>query len=397
VEIRALRPSELEQAWELERDAFQPPESRREVFLRIADPAAFVGAFESGRLLAVAGAHAMGQYFGGRAVPMAALASVSVVPDRRGEGLARQVTAALLPILRGRGAAISTLYPATTSLYRGLGWELGGLFCWSKLAPGSLAALPAPARGSLRRAEPAELSALRACYDRVAACTPGFLARSDAWWQRLASIWQGRSLYAALGEGGGVDGYLVYAQQEGEYSSVGGPRRILASELVAATRDAALALWRLLGGWSTQVSELVLLGAVDESLLFAAPEQALEPLAQIRWLTRIVDAPAAVAARGFSDALELELPLALRDPQLPHNDGAFVLRVGKGQGELARAARAPADAPSLEIGGFASLYTGFAQSARLDRAGLLTGGSPAQRAALDAAFAGAAPVCQDEF
>ena len=397
MEIRALRPSELEQAWELERDAFQPPEARRAVFLRISDPARFVGAFESGRLLAVAGAHALGQYFGGRAVPTAALASVSVVPDRRGEGLARQVVAALLPLLRERGEAISTLYPATTSLYRGLGWEVGGLFCWSKLQPASLHALPAPARGSLRRASLDELPALRACYERVAAGTPGFLARSDNWWQRLASIWHERSIYFALGESGGVDGYLVYAQQEGEYSAVGGPRRILVSELIAATRDASLALWRLLGGWSTQASDLVALGAVDESLLFAAPEQALEPLAQIRWMTRMLDAPVAVAARGFSEALELEVPLQLRDPLLPENDGAFVLRVRKGQGELARASRATAEAPRLEIGGFASLYTGFAQTPRLERVGLLEGGAPAQRAALDAAFAGAAPVCQDEF
>ena len=74
-----------------------------------------------------------------------------------------------------------------------------------------------------------------------------------------------------------------------------------------------------------------------------------------------------------------------------------MLRVSKGQGELTRAARAAADAPELSIGGFASLYTGFASSARLARAGLLSGGSDAQRAALDAAFAGAAPSCQDEF
>jgi predicted acetyltransferase len=145
------------------------------------------------------------------------------------------------------------------------------------------------------------------------------------------------------------------------------------------------------------VSDLVLLGAVDDSLLFAAPEQALETLAQIRWMTRVLDAPAAVAARGFSEALELEVPLVLRDPLLPENEGAFVLRVRKGQGELARASRASADAPRLTIGGFASLYTGFAQTPRLERVGLLEGGTPAQRAALDAAFAGAAPVCQDEF
>jgi predicted acetyltransferase len=111
----------------------------------------------------------------------------------------------------------------------------------------------------------------------------------------------------------------------------------------------------------------------------------------------MVDAAGAVAARGFAPGLDLEVPLALRDAVFAENDGGFVLRVAKGQGELARGARTPADAPQLSIGGFASLYTGFAPCARLGRSGLLHGGSAAQRAALDAAFAGPAPSCQDEF
>lgn len=396
MEIRALRPSELEQAWELDRDAFHAPAWRRELFLRL-DPARVIGAFEGGRLCAMAAAHPLAQYFGGRPVPMGGLASVAVAPDRRGGGLAKQVCAAALRAMRERGEAISSLYPATTSLYRALGWEVAGLYVWHKVAPAALRALPAPARRSLRPASLEEIALLRGCYDRVASGTPGFLARSDAWWQRLAAAWKGHSVYVALGEGGGVDGYLVSLQLDGEYGALGGPFRMAVRELVAATRDAALSLWGLCGSWSSQVSDLYAVGAAEDSLLFAAPEQVLQTLAQIRWMTRIVDAARAVAARGFPDGLELEVPVSLLDSVLPENHGAFVLRVRKGQGELARAARAAADAPRLAIGGFASLYTGFAPTARLDRAGLLEGGSPGARAALDAAFAGPTPSCQDEF
>jgi hypothetical protein len=49
------------------------------------------------------------------------------------------------------------------------------------------------------------------------------------------------------------------------------------------------------------------------------------------------------------------------------------------------------------VNGFSSLYTGWATTAALERAGLLTGGSPAERAALDAAFGGATPWMLDEF
>jgi predicted acetyltransferase len=396
VEIRALRPSELEQAWELDRDAFHAPIERREAFLRI-DPLRATGAFDGARLVAMTYTHGFGQFFGGRAVPMGGLASVAVVPDRRGEGLAKQVCTAALRAMRERGEAISSLYPATTSLYRGLGWEVAGHYTWSKLAPTALHALPEPARRALRPASVAELPALRACYARVASRMPGYLERGDAWWQRLASVWQERSIYVATSEDGGVDGYLVYAQQDGEYSGLGGPFRIAVRELIAATRDAGLALWRLLGGWSSQVSDLFLVGPIDDGLLLLSPQQAVQPLAQLRWMTRIADAQGAVAARGFAEAVDVEAPLELRDATLRENDGAFVLRVHKGQGELTRAARAPADAPRLAIGAFASLYTGFADSARLERAGLLEGGTESARAALDAAFAGPAPTCHDEF
>jgi predicted acetyltransferase len=130
--------------------------------------------------------------------------------------------------------------------------------------------------------------------------------------------------------------------------------------------------------------------------LLLAPEQELQVLAQTRWMTRVVDAAGAVAMRGYAESVEVEVPIALDDPVLPENGGSYVLRVSKGQGELARVAQG-ADAPQLAIGGFASLYTGFASSARLVRAGLLTGGTASQRAALDAVFAGPAPVCWDQF
>jgi predicted acetyltransferase len=396
VEIRALRASELEQAWELDRDAFHLPPERRDALLR-RDPARTTGAFDGARLVAMTHTHGMAQYFGGRAVPMGGLASVAVVPDRRGEGLGKQVCTAALRAMRARGEAISSLYPATTGLYRGLGWELGGLYTWSKLAPTALHSLPAPSRKALRPASVAELPALRACYARVAAAMPGWLERGDAWWQRLESFWSERSIYVACSEDGGIDGYLVYQQADGEYSGLGGPFRIIVRELIAATRDAGLALWSVLGRWSSQVSDLFLVGPIEDGLLLLAPEQAVQPLAQLRWMTRMVDAAGAVAARGFAPGLELEVPLALRDAVFAENDGGFVLRVAKGQGELARGARTSADAPQLSIGGFASLYTGFAPCARLARSGLLHGGSASQHAALDAAFAGPAPTCQDEF
>jgi predicted acetyltransferase len=394
VEIRALRDSDLEQAWALDHDAFHVPVERKAHFLRFADPARWMGAFDAGRLVAAAAVHGFGQFFGGRSVPMGGLHSVSVVPERRGEGLSREVMTPLLHAMRERGEVISSLFPAVTSLYRGLGWELGGSYLWRGVAPRSLQRLDRPANVRLRPGGAADLELLRRCYTRFAAPQNGQVDRPEAWWRRQADLWSERSVFVAEGPDGRVDGYVVYRQLDGEWSALGGPFRIAVYELAAVTRDASLALWRLLGSWASQVAQIVYRGPAEDPLLLLLPEQELSVLAEIRWLTRVVDARGAVAARGFAPGIDVEVPLELRDPLLEGNQGRFVLTVRDGRGRLEPGGRG---GPALAIGAFSSLYTGWASAEMLRRAGKLVGGSDAQLAQLDAAFAGPTPWMVDEF
>jgi predicted acetyltransferase len=394
VEIRALRESELEQAWALDHDAFRVPVERKPHFLRFAEPARWIGAFDAGRLVAAASAHGFGQFFGRRSVPMAGVHSVSVVPDRRGQGLGREVMTPLLHAMRERGEVISSLFPAITRLYRGLGWEIGGSYLWRGVAPRSLQLLGRPSQGRLRPGGVADLELLRSCYERFAAAQNGQVDRPEIWWRRLAALWDERGVYVAEGPDGALEGYVVYRQLDGEWSGLGGPFRLAVYELAAVTRDASLALWRLLGSWASQATQIVYRGPAEDPLLLLLPEQELSVLAEIRWMTRIVDARGAVAARGFAPGLDVEVPLELSDPVLEGNQGRFVLRVRDGRGRLEPGGRG---GPRLAIGAFSSLYTGWASAEMLRRAGKLEGGSEAQRAALDAAFAGPTPWMVDEF
>jgi hypothetical protein len=123
------------------------------------------------------------------------------------------------------------------------------------------------------------------------------------------------------------------------------------------------------------------------------------------WMLRLLDAPAAIAARGFP-ATDLAVPLQLTDDLRPANAGRWDLTVRSGQGRLTPGRTgdvpAPADPPSpagpaLDLGprGLAALYAGT-PVATLRRAGLAAGGSPAADAALDGAFA-ATPYMLDAF
>jgi predicted acetyltransferase len=393
VEIRSLRDGELEQAWELDRYAFNAPAEHRERFLRW-DPARLVGAFDGGRLVAMTGVLGFGQFFGGRSVPMGGLSSVAVAPDRRGRGLAKEVIRAALHAMRERGEVISSLYPATTALYRGLGWEVAGTTLVRRVAPGALQSLPAPEGVRLRPGAAADHASLRACYGRLAPEVNGFVDRSEHWWGRIFDAWKDRRVYVADGEGGGVEGYLVYRQLPGEHSAFGGPWVIGVDDAVATTRDAALALWRMLGSWASQAHRVVYRGTAEDPLLLLLPEQSLEVMAEVRWMTRVVDAEGAVAARGFPPGVEAEVPLALRDPEVPGNEGRFVLTVSKGRGRLEPGGDGALD---LDVGSFSALYSGWASTALLARAGRLAGGRAEDRAALDAAFGGPVPWMLDEF
>ena len=114
------------------------------------------------------------------------------------------------------------------------------------------------------------------------------------------------------------------------------------------------------------------------------------------WMLRVVDAPAAIAARGFPEAVSLRVPLYITDDARPANSGPWELAVADSRGALTRPGPAPLRG-ALDLGarGLAALYAGT-PLVTLRQAGLARGGTPGADAALDAAFA-ATPYMLDSF
>ena len=252
----------------------------------------------------------------------------------------------------------------------------------------------APESARARPAGPGDIAAARDTYARIAGGINGFLDRPTSWWDRISEAWPERSVYVVEGSDGALDGYLVYQQIDGEHSALGGAFGIAVDELVTTTRDSALALWGLLGSWATQVDQIIVRTTPEDPLLLLLPEQQIPTLAEIRWMTRIVDPVGAVEARGFPPGLAAEVPLELTDAQLAANSGRYVLRVSQGRGRLEPGGRGGV---TLDIGAFSSLYCGWATTGRLAWAGRACGGSADERASLDAAFAGPTAWMLDEF
>jgi predicted acetyltransferase len=391
IEIRVPSADDLDGIFEVRAQAFAVRESDRERWKGLVEPAEFLTAFLDGQVVGSLRVLDMGQWFSGRSVPMGGIASVVVRPEHRGEGIAARLLDASLERMRDAGQPISALHPATTRVYRAAGWEIAGDLASHRIATRSLERLPRGESEHIRRLTPEDVDDVRMCYDAVAATRSGWVDRRDWLWNLAATQdFVDQSFVYGVDGADGLDGYVVFSQSEspswGYHISVG--------ELVARDPGAAVTLWRFLGGHCMQVEHVdIECGSIDE-LLLVLPEQDVEPTGNNRWMLRLVDAPAAIAARGFPASVSTEVHLDLTDRLAPWNQGHWILRVEGGRGELLPGGTGDVQ---LAINGLSTLYTGWGSTTSLAGAGAMHHGSPSDRSALDAAFAGPPPTMVDDF
>jgi predicted acetyltransferase len=164
---------------------------------------------------------------------------------------------------------------------------------------------------------------------------------------------------------------------------------------MADATDVTHALWHLVGTSSSIAPNAHIVGPPEHPLFLSLSEQEyLELKDEWRWMTRVVDAPAAIAARGYPSGLRGTVELRLLDPQCDWNGGRWRLVVEDGDAQLERGGNGDVE---LGIGAFSSLFTGYASAGTLAGAGLLRNASSAALGVLDAAFAGPTPWMPDFY
>src|SRR2546427_4948696 len=96
------------------------------------------------RVVATAAELRFHQWFGERPLATAGIYAVATLPEHRAAGLASAAVLRILDQARGRGDALTSLFPAVFGPDRKLGYELGGAVDPHKLPPG---AIPPDRRG----------------------------------------------------------------------------------------------------------------------------------------------------------------------------------------------------------------------------------------------------------
>ena len=377
--------ADRDQTWEIMRRAFNAKRERREQWDKGSPDHLLWGLYDGGELLASAKVMGWGQFFGGRSVPLAAVAGVGVAPQQRGRGHASRLFEQLLPAARAEGFALSGLMPATTSLYRKAGYEVAARWRQSKLPTRALHGLPRATHVPVRVGTVEDIPEIVAVERRLGAEVHGWLDVSDEWWAWFA-------------ETGFDDGFQYLADggstwyRYGEDPSWGYSIEVLG--MVAESVDVLCALWHAVGSSSTMGRTLTITSPMEDALNLLLPEQELSTSMQIEYMLRILDLPAAVEARGYPTGVRASAVVTARDPIIGDNDGTWTISVEDGKG---RAERGGSGGVELPINALASLYSGWATPALLRSTGLLAGGTADDGAALASMFAGPRPVVQQFF
>jgi predicted acetyltransferase len=348
--------------------------------------------------------HDLRQWWLGRAIPCAGIASVKVAPEYRGGGIGRRLMTALLDAVAERGYPLSALYPATMPIYRSLGWELAGGKYVATVPARSLRTLVGPdptanldgasggggaAAPGIRRAGPDDAAEVIAVIGRAhqAARDAGPLT----WDEGPTRQWLGEpDRYSYLA---GEDGYACYGWGGDGHDS------LVVERVHAVTQEALRALWSVIASHSSVARTVTALTAPNDPFWWLTAERDATITKRSMWMLRVVDAPGAIAARGFAPAVSVIVPLEVHDRARPANSGRWQLTVADGKGALipdgpVSTNESPAAPLRLGARGLAALYAGTPVGT-LRLSGLASGGTPDDDIALDAAFAATAYMLDD--
>ncbi len=339
-----------------------------------------LGVVHDGVVVATARAHEYQQLWGGQPLPMAGVAGVVVAPEWRGKGVATVLMTALMARAVELGDVLSVLFPAALPPYRKLGYELAGVVRRTTFRAAALRGLGAPTV-AVRRATGQDteeiVDLLRREASRSYDCGPLQLTLHD-----VRELVTDEDNFCYLAD----DGLLVYAWD-------GDDLRV--ERVVAASPATVRSLWALVGSGSSWVPNVYTYQPSHDPIHRILDEMASHELRDEWWMLRLLDAPAAVAGRGFPAGLTVDVPLRLDDSRLAGCVGSFRLQISEGSGSLVAEQHDSSAAVRLGPNGLAALYAGT-PVATLRNSGLLTGGTPVDHALLDAAFT-ARPYLIDSF
>ncbi len=343
--VRTLQPAEMAGALDVLETAFGGTPHPEDVVheLAVADPDRTYGAVVDEAVVGTAGSFDLRMAVPGAVLPVAGVTWVGVLPTHRRQGVLNAMMDRQLADLHDEGKAVAALWATEAGIYGRFGYATAAWLLNLTLPRGAAFRSPVPA-GGLRMTAP-DAPEVRAVYAEVAARTPGWPERDDAWWAYRVQDPEHRRggaspLQCVVTDGG----YALYATvstwQDGLPVGV-----VRVREAVAATPAAAARLWRHLLDLDLVKEVQAFAVGTDDVLVHALLAEPRAARASLRDClhVRLVDLPAALAARRY--ATDVDVVLEVDDPRCPWNSGRWRLTGGRD----GAACSATSDAPDLVV------------------------------------------------
>lgn len=383
--VRALVADDAEASRRLGFEAFGMPTSAPAEPAVLDQPGMVShGVFAGDRLVGRLKDRAYDSWFGGVRVPTCGIAGVTVAMEDRGRGALTPLFDHALAAARERGAVISGLFPSAARIYRRFGYELVGDYRTITVGTSELAAVPAPADVTTRRAGAGDLPAVRDVYDTWAAAQNGPLTRrgisfptADA---ELLDDFDG--ITVAVDGDARVVGYASW--DRGQHYDDRGTLEV--SDLLALSSDGYRALLRSLGSFSSVTPTTKIDTSGDDLARLFLPGRRWETVGSDPYMIAIIDVPGAFQRRGYPWFLSARLGFQVLGDGPGCLDGSYRFEVAEGVGRCS--ATEHEEDRTFHPRGLALLYCGVQSCANLRWAGLLRGGRPEQDGVWDTLFGG---------
>lgn len=278
----------------------------------------------------------------GQETAAAYIVGVSVLPEVRGEGVAKKLLQRALEEQAARGHIVSLLLPFSYAFYRKAGYETAYALKYLDCPFASLRPL-SESYGRMVRATPAHMDTLDALYRRSMTGRSGYIVRDAKCWQFIFDTLEltGGYIYMVQNEYGEAEGYVTFSKSR---------ERLRVKEMAYDNPSALRALVGFIASHFS-VYDTVRFDLPDTSPL---PFMLDDPRAACTispfLMARVVDAGAALSRVALSGA---QFTIRLRDEFFPKNDGVYTVSGGRVErvGEAA--------ALRCDIGTFSQMYMGF--------------------------------------
>lgn len=357
-------------------------------------------AFHRGQLVACSGGFPFKVRLNGRGAPADGVTGVGTDPGFRRRGLVRRLIGDLLRRAHENGQPVSILWASMGAVYQRFGYGLASTQVEYSFDP-RLAGFQfgEPADGHTRLVESeAAVPVISGLYRRFIEPRNLLLHRAPVQW-RLPFRDRKRTTHCAIhyGAANQPDGYMLYTVSGLEESSEELDQQLAITDFVWENMNGYRGLWEFVRNHDLVGKVITYFAAEDDP----ATSLLLEPrILQRRtgdgiWL-RVVDAAAALAARGYDHAGETTVRIA-EDAECPWNVGTHRLVTDGVQTEVTPAGNGHAEITATPHG-LASLLAGHSSVSHLARVGRIAVADGKRLPSLDALFATRyRPHCMNDF